>query len=236
MEKLNQKGNVLRSLSIIFILSASIFDVLDMALQLNHADWTTAHCALKDLQAVGFALLSFNLCTYSLIKIKTFTFMLIIWRVIVLVLNLTVEDPPAWTLLPVYSIYIIWILRIITIKDRGHEYLNQTTFKYVYKTSNTFNVLLPVSTFRGLLQILFTWNNPKYETRLLVNLPHIYSVRNNRFIREPHNQKTIEELMEKTGAKIKLLGSVDESEIIKIDKLLGKRTFTGIRDCRRLAL
>ncbi len=233
MEKLNQNERGLLSLAIIFILSGITFDLSDIVIQTNQNQWTEIHCFLKDLQAVGYSLLAFTLCSYSNIKIKTFTFMLILWRMLVVPLNLLDLYYPA-IVLPVYAVYIIFLYRIYTLDDWPPVFLNSQNYQYIENTTKSFNVLLPISTFRGLLQILFTRSSPKYETRLLISGNHIYSVQKSRFVKQDYDHKIIQDLMEKAGARIKLLGLFTPDDRLKYDKLLGKRTFTGIRDCRRL--
>ena len=88
--------------------------------------------------------------------------------------------------------------------------------------------------YRGLLQILFTRSSPKYETRLLVSNGFIYSVQHNRFVKQPYDEQVISDLVNKAGARVKLLGFLKKDDLVKYDNLLGKRVFTGIRDCRRL--
>lgn len=236
MEKLNQKRRGSHSLAILFILSGSLFDISDLYFNTTLNNWTTIHCALKDLQVLGFALLCFNLCEYSKLKTKAFIFMLVLWRILILFSNILIDEPSAYSIIPLYVIYVIFLYRIVTINEWPPVFLNKHNFEYIQKTSKSFNVLIPVNTFRGLLQILFTRSSPKYETRLLVSNDFIYSVQHNKFVKQPYEEKIVKDLMEKAGAKVKLLGFFTDDDRLKYENLLGKRTFTGIRDCRRLEI
>lgn len=239
MEKLNRKRKekLNHFISIIFILSGSIFDVVDEFLNTNYDTWVEIHCFLKDVQFIGFALLLFTVCNYKRLRIKALAFMLIIWRTLVCGLNIaTPESPLWWAVTLMYAIYLIFLYRIYTLKDLPPIYLTKDDWPVVENTTKTFNILLPVNSFRGLLQILLTRSSPKYETRLLVTNGYIYSVQNNRYVKQDYDPRVVKDLMQKAGARIKLIGYIDYSEVIRINSYLGKRTITGIRDCRRLEL
>lgn len=239
MEKLNRKRKekLNHVTSIIFILSGSIFDVVDEIINTNYDTWVEIHCFLKDVQFIGFALLLFTVCNYKRLRIKALAFMLIIWRTLVCGLNIAMpESPLLWAVTLMYAIYLIFLYRIYTLEDWPPQFLGVYEWSATEETQKTFNVLLPVNSFRGLLQILFTRSSPKYETRLLITGGNIYSVQNNTYVKQKYNPDVIQDLMQKTGARIKLISCVDSEEMQKVNELLGKRTITGIRDCRRLEL
>lgn len=239
MEKLNRrrKEKLNHFLSITFILSGSVFDIVDEIIKTNYETWVEIHCFLKDLQFVGFALLLFTVCNYKRLKIKALAFMLIFWRTLVCGLNIaSPESPLWWAVALMYAIYLIFLYRIYALKDCPPQFLGEKEWTYIEKTQKTFNVLLPVNSFRGLLQILLTRSSPRYETRLLVTGGYIYSVQNNKYVKQVYNAGVIHDLMRKAGAKIKPIGCVDTERVNKINNLLGKRTITGLRDCRRLEI
>lgn len=224
-------------ISIILILSGSIFDIADIYLKTDFATWTDIHCALKDIQFLGFAIMCFTLCGYSNLKIKAFTFMLIIWRATVAVINSYIPDSPIWYILaPLYATYIFWLYRALSLKDDPPIYIGNTLYNIYNYKNRTFNVLIPVNTFRGLLQALFTLKNPKYETRLLVHGDKIFSVQRDQFVWQPYDETVIQDLIEKAGARIKIIGLPKQKKLEKVLDLVGKNTIFGIRDCRRLEL
>ncbi len=245
MEELNQKTGKKEQLkiliSIILILSGNVFDIADYYLfNTDYATvWTDVHLLLKDTRLLGFSILLFIVCPYQRLVIKTFSFMFIILSFAIIIYNIILPEPKNWhinIILALYAIYAYWLYRCFKIKDTRPVYLNKDTYSYLERTSKTFNIVLPVSTFRGLFQALFTKSNPKYETRLLVNGNSMYSVYRGRYIKEKYEKQVIDDLVYKAGAKIKFLGIADEKKIERIDSLVDKRSCFPFRTCRRLEL
>ncbi len=99
------------------------------------------------------------------------------------------------------------------------------------KMGVAYNIKMPVSTFRGLIQILLIpWADPHYETRILVANRSIIGVSDGEFIKLEYNKVHISKLIQK-GGKIRLCKNYRKSVI---DRLLGKKLIIGIRDCRQL--
>ena len=230
MEGLNQKRNGLLSfIAVILILSGSIFDISDQIIKTSFETWTKSHLILKDIQSIGFALLAFSVCSYKIIKIKVLTFMLILWRTMVLLLNLYCDSPLPYTVVPLYAIYIIWIYRSMSVGRKGSTIsLDNVSFDLAY------NIMFPISSFRGLLQALFTFNNPNYETRMLLHNNNIFLVLNNTFTRKPYDKEALSELIKRNNGEIKNKGAVNIEKIYDAYDLVGKRSIFAVRDCRRL--
>jgi len=228
----NQKRNGLLDLVIILgVLSGSLFDAADLFLNTSLSVHGTVHYALKDLQTLSLSILAFTLCSYGNIKIKAFLFMFSIWRFIVFGYNIYLPDfQHQYLMIPLNAIYIIWILRTLTVdsKKPDQQELDNLNKEYGY------NILFPVLTFRGLLQILFTFNNPKYETRMALYYDEIFLVYKNKFMRKIYDKEKLEELINKSGAIIK--AKRNPTKIYDIYNLMGKKSIFGIRDCRRLEL
>lgn len=240
MEKLNlqpnQKRNELLNVVLfLFIFSGSIFDVSDLILNTSLNSWYLIHYSLKDVQTLAISILAFTLCPYNKINIKVLTFMLVIWRTVVLIYNISLPKlEPGFLYLPLYAIYIFWITRVIILyfKDKPPVY----PVDYIEPNYFMYNVLIPISSFRGLLQALFTLKNPRYEARLMLYKDKVYSVYKNRFTEQQLDINEINDLVSKAGAKIKNRGIFNADKFNKIQSLIGKRSITGFRDCRRLEI
>lgn len=233
-QQANQKRNgLLDAILIIGILSGSLFDAVDFFLNTKLSLWSDLHYILKDLQTLSITALAFTMCSYNSIKIKAFLFMFVIWRAIVLTYNIYLPDfKHQYILIPLYSTYILWIFRTLLINETKPEYqdLHYINRDYAY------NIYFPVSTFRGLLQALFTLKNPKYETRMMIFRDKLHLVYNNMFTIKDYNREKLERLINDAGAIIKNKGIPDTEKIQNVYNLSGKSTIFAFRDCRKLEL
>lgn len=226
-----EKRGVLKYILITsMILSGSIFDLTELIFNFKFSVWQSYHFIIKDLMTVGLVSIAYDQASYKNLPLKSFLFMLIIWRVSVAIFNATIpEEHTQYFDLVLYSVYLYWIVRVGILFIRGAK-TNDQISKII--SNRYFNVYLPVSTFRGLLQVLFIpWRNPKYETCMLVSGENLYRVKNDTFIKEKYSQEIVSDLINKAGALIKPVGLPD---ITKYDKLVGRRANLLFRNCSTL--
>jgi hypothetical protein len=228
----NPKRKDILSLAVVFILSGTMFDLSDIVFNNGYCDtWVDIHLFLKDLMFVGFALLAFIQTPYDRLKLKTFTFMLCLWRSVVLIINALGYYNP-YIILSLYILYSLWVIRIYLINPKLVKY----TGSEIQKTAVTYNIFIPVNTFRGLLKALFLfWTDPRYETTILVSKQAMYYVKNKMFYYEPKDTELIERFIENKSAMVSIK-HITPKKLRKINTLLYKRAYPGIRDCRQLEI
>lgn len=220
---------------ILLIISGNLFDIFSQSI--TYDTWEPLHFLFRELRLLGFSLFAYKVTPFRSIKLKVFSFMFAIWSAIIIIHNSLYLLPTCTISYVLYSVYFLWLCRIAFIPARKIE--NEEYIKTeIYNNHGLhYNVFIPVNTFRGMLQILFIpWKDPLFETRLLSTRNYIYSVQNKRYTRQKYDPKVIFDLIERAGAKIQLIGHVSERDINEVNNLLGKRVFTGVRDCRRLEL
>lgn len=228
----NQKRNVLLELAIVLIITGTIFDSINAiaTMPFNEA-WIETHLLLKDLMFVGFAIGFFIQTSYKTIQLKAFTFMLVFWRVIVALFNGIGFYQP-YVIIVLYAIYIFWLFKIFSIKEIPLKYTGTEPQTSAY----SYNILIPVHTFRGLLKSLFCpFSDPRYETTILVNNGNMYYIKNNFFFKTKRKDETINKLIKKNHAKV-IVKPISPKQLRKINKLSHKRSFLGLRDCRILRI
>jgi hypothetical protein len=227
MEKVIRKE--LLSYFIIFacILSGSIFDAISLFCYVSDATWECIHLTLKDVKLFGISLLLFTVTPYKTLKIKAFSFMICLWSATVLLYNIILPAISySFIIAPLYSVYIFWLVRILLISSKSPESTNAN------EPIQPYNILFPVSTFRGLLQVLFTpWRDPIFETRLLVFNDNVIGISKKRFTMTALTEDTIKHYIKTKGAVIKRCSYVDIKNILK---LVGTKYIIGLRDCNRL--
>lgn len=91
--------------------------------------------------------------------------------------------------------------------------------------------LIPIQTWRGLAQCLFLpWHSGRYESRVVVASGMMYLVHSNRFRKVEARLTDLPE----SAICIPLGRRLSQSEIQKLDRLVGKSAFPLFRDCRKL--
>lgn len=218
-------------LIILLCISGAVYDLLIFPIiqpdELSHLMYQ-AMC--REIMIVGPYLLAFKAISYKNIKLKAFTFMFAMRSIIVVIHNNFYDTQINLISYMLFAIFLFWLIRIALIKKETDN--TQLHRLKLYEMSGVaYNILLPVKTFRGLLQILFTpWHNPLYETRLLVAEHKIYGVKNKRFVKTDYNYEYVKALVNK-GFKIKECHSYKKNAA---EYLVGKKMIFGFRDCRRL--
>lgn len=228
----NQKRNGLLKLSICFILASTIFDFINMPFGYL---WIDVHLFLKDLMYVGFALLCYIQTPFSQLKLKTLSFMLIIWRIGVIIINTAGLADNSYSLCFIYSlyaVYFLWIIRIYLINPCLVRY----TGNGIQNKVQSYNIFIPVHSFRGLLKaLILIHTDPRYETTILVNKKHVYHVKNKMFHRSENKPEVMERLVKKTSAMVNIK-NITPMRLKKVNNLLYKTSITGMRDCQRLKI
>jgi len=233
MEKLSQeKRDIKLIVYVLLMLSGYILNLYDLLFNLDFkTTWTDLYCIKQDLQYLGALLFCYHFCPFERLKLKTLLFMLISWQIFILILN-PLEIYNIYFLSIPSIIYSVLILRIFLIKSNLETYDSTSPIK---KTL-TYNIFIPVHSFRGLIQaILLFWRDPRYETTILVNNDKVYYVKNKTFHAENKNVEIIERLVNKTHAKIKIT-HITPRKKRQINKLLYKRAIVGLKDCSKLKI
>lgn len=240
MEDLNeQKKMGLRkllkfSLILTLIMSGNILDRVDGFVNLRIDPFLIYQEIARELYNLGWILLSYQFVPYKNLKIKALTFMFAIWAIVIILHNNFYDMQPSIISYTLYSCYLLWLARIALIKKEEVNKLEQYRSIDQYSQSGViYNILMPVSTFRGLIQILLNpFANPLYETRILVAKQKITGIVNKRFIQMSYSESFVKSLIRK-GGKVKLCKDYNSN---KINSLIGKKLILGIRDCKRLEL
>lgn len=232
METINQKRKDLLRLSIVAIVASTLFDITDIFSTIPFSNtWLNTHLFLKDLMIVGFSLGFFLQTNYEDLQIKALTYMFVVWRVIVAIFNLSGYYEPK-IIIFLYLIYFFWLFRIFMIKEIPLDY----TGKSPQRNINSYNIFIPVHTFRGLLKCLFLpLSDPRYETTILVDGESMYYVKNKLFFKVKKDEEIINALVKDKRAKVKIKPA-SPKKMREINKLNFKRSILGLRDCRRLQL
>lgn len=226
----DQRKNDSLKFFIVLILGGTLFDLIGAISPIVFSElWIDIHLFLKDLMFVGFAGLIFLQTPYRQLKLKTFSFMLTLWRTVVLVLNATGLYYPK-IIIALYALYFLWIIRIYLIND------DLARFTSVPANVKSYNVFVPVNTFRGLLKVLFVfWDDPRYETTILVNDDKMFYVKNKLFFQTERRQDALNKLIKNTNAKV-LIKNATPKRIKDIKALSYKNVILGFRDCRLLRI
>jgi len=184
----------------------------------------------------GMSLFAYKQISFDKIKVKAFAFMFCVWSFVIIIYNnIYVNGNSATIMYSLYCLYLWWLVRIYLIKPEVNKSIIKTFIEInkFHKYKTPYNVLIPVNSFRGMLQILFLpHKNPLYETRLLVDHKNTIGVVDNKFVEIEYSQAHIKSIVRKKG-RIKPCKNYSKG---KIDKLVGKSVIFGIRDCRRLEL
>ena len=220
---------------ILCIICGSFLDLVDYIADLwlyDTSKWEILHHTARELRLLGFSLLAFSAIRYDQLKLKALSFMFVIWSAIIIIYNaLSPSFHPSFLVVFLYCVYLWWLLRIAFIREKKENIL--LSLKQLEKAGVAYNLLIPVTTFRRLLQIILVpWQNPKYETRILVANHEIVGVSQGKFVKKKYTYSQILAMID-SGARIRLCDNYRKS---KVEKLMGKRLILGIRDCRKLEL
>lgn len=233
--KQKRKEQLKYTFIILCILSGSFLDLFDYIADswlYDSYQWEYLHHTARELKLLGFSILAFSAIRYDQLKLKTLSFMFVIWSAIIIIYNAySPSFHPSIMVVFLYCVYLWWLLRIAFIRDKQDNIL--LSLKQLEKAGVAYNLLIPVNTYRGLLQILLVpWRNPRYETRILVADHKIVGVNRGKFVQKKYSYAEIIAMID-SGAKIRLCENYSKS---KINALIGKKLILGIRDCRKLEI
>jgi len=229
---LRKKGIKKATVSICLILSGIFLYICYLIFNFSEDTFLYLGDISIDAQVLGYSLLAYSLCSFNNLKLKAFTFMMCLWRSFVLISN-PLEFFSLYPVIVFNSIFLYWLYRVYFIDNNKVSQMPPDTEVFM---SGSYNVFFPISSFRGLLKSLFVpLSDAYYETTLLVHKDYIYCVRLKEFVRLPYLQRKIKKMVGSGDAYIQSCNPT-EKQIIKIEKLVGKRSITGLRDCRKLKI
>ena len=223
------------TLIIVLILSGNILDFTDLFIDTEFIIFNELQSMCSEFRTLGLAILAYKYIPFENLKTKAFSLMLAIWAVITIIHNNFYDMTPTTLSYTLYSCYLLWIVRIalINIYCNHSDGYTKAELKALEESGVAINILLPVNTWRGLVQVLLLpWVNPLYETRLLVAGHKITYIKNKVFTQEDFNYKYINELISR-GYKIRFTNNYKKK---LVDGLIGKKLILGFRDCRKLEL
>ncbi len=231
-----KKEQLKKTLIVLLIISGSFLDFSVLFFDIEKETWEKLHFLCRELRLLGAFILAFTFIPYKKIKTKTFCFMFIIWSSVIIVYNQILPNPNScFFSIPLYIVYLWWLIRILFIPRDFKETKKQTKnyIKNFNRAGVTYNILLPVSTFRGLLQILFLPHlNPLYETRLLIHRNKMVGISGGKFIELPYEEAHINSLIDK-NCKVVLC---KKYSLKKVEKLIGSKAVLFFKDCRTLEM
>lgn len=223
-------------IAILFIISGIPFDALTFFIHMSKEQWEPLHFLCRELKLLGFSYLLYRALKYDQIKLKTLSFMFVIWSSVIIGYNasMPINTHASIVSIPLTTLYLWWLIRILTFDTKTES--KEESYKLIesYRVSGVaYNILMPVSTFRGLLQILFIpWNNPMYETRVLVARGKITGISDNKFTQAPYSESHIRSFIRKNG-KVKACQNYSHK---KVSNLISQKAWFFFKDCRKLEM
>lgn len=206
------------------ILSGMSFDLYDFIYNMPFTQWEYWYSFVRDLQFIGFGLLSFSVCPYKRVELKVLTFFVILWRIFVAGINAAGIEAIYSPLFVVSAtaFYLCWMARAGAMGK----------FKSEDPIDGAYIFYMPIHSSWGLLKAVFMpWEGARYESIVLVQGCMLWAVHDGRFI-----TKRIEDtnLTERPGVRKYLGRNLTFQELNRLAHLVGKRAIPGIRDCRKL--
>jgi hypothetical protein len=212
-------------LSFVLIFNGVFFDVLSTLTEIPEATWNHITFVTKDAQILGISIIGALYVPYKNIHVKTILFLFTIWKTAVLIINTMCFDKQ-FSIYTIYALdlfYITWSVRAI--------YMKRITGRTPIG-SEAFYVLLPISTIMGLLQAIFLpWHPARYETRMISDGTHLWSIRHGIYEKNLIDCTDIDKV---SHVKVSLNNKLTDYEIAKLDSLVGQKATAGIKDCRKL--
>ena len=212
-------------LSIIAIFSGTIFDTLDSIVYFPDAIWNYFHITIKDSQIITFATIAFLLTPYKYIHTKILLFFCVLFKMSILVVNVFAFDRA----LPSYFVLFLSLLYFYVVLRSSFIYRIRESKP---KPGEAFYILLPVSSFWGLLQAIFIpWHPARYETRMTSDGNYVWSVHEGEFKKNLVENTNLDKLQ---GVIVSLGRPLRDTEYAILDGKVGKRAIRGVHDCRDL--
>lgn len=187
--------------------------------------WHEAYFSAFDAMGVGLSGLAFTWCRYEDVESKALSFVLLLWRSFVAMINMAGLDP---MYSPYFVISCALALAYMCIRVRKLPKIVST----VPDPDEACYALLPIRAPVGLLQAIFLpWHMGRYESRVVFDNGDCWLVYRGRFKRI--NMKP--EQAVKQGWDLYPVGRpLTLEERLRLDDLVGQRSITGFRDCRKL--
>ncbi|MCP3924470.1 MAG: hypothetical protein GY714_18005 [Desulfobacterales bacterium] len=211
----------------ILLAFSSIFMIPLWYCNIPDEQWWRLFFINKDMQIVGFCLLSFILCNYKHLELKTALFLTLIWRTSVLLINTFSFDAniSTWILAPLVLVYAVWLIRLARISHKEDK---------EPEDGEAFYIFVGVNSILGVVQAVFMpWHHPRYETRMISDGDRVWSVYHGKF-----NEAPIEctDLKKINGVRIPLGKQLSKKDYVKLYGMVGHPAVRGVRDCRKLLI
>ncbi len=214
----------LHSIPILLAFNGYILSVVYMVYNFTDTTWFNLYDISKDSQIFGLCWLAFLVCSYKHLFLKIMLFILCPIKLSVLISNAIYlnKGVPASITLIVLCIYTFWALRA----SFAREIKDLQPAK-----DEAYFILLPIHSLLGLLKaILIPWHPAFYETTMVCDSNHIWSVHHNRFCKTPVSETDISEI---ESIRIPFGKSLSPESRSILDSMVGEKAIRGIKDCRR---
>lgn len=211
-------------LSLILIFLGCMLDAADLCVEINDTTWEYLYTLTRDLRLLGFILWGLHLCPYKRVNSKVGLFLFAIFQVVVFLINTFFFDKELSVLTVIFlnTVYIIWCLRVKLMRE----------IPSTPSPDSAYYILIPINSIKGLLQAVFLpWHPARYETRMICDGPYVWSVYRGVFRKQAISQTNIKKLK---GVKVSLNRRLTDKELLKLNRLDGKRTRLFFSDCRKL--
>lgn len=209
---------------LILILSGAVLFVVDLVLDFDKDVWSILYNRSKDIQMFGAVALALYFCPYKHLNTKIILSLLTLWRLIVFIVNIKSCDSqiPAMLFLLLNAFYVLWLLRLLSSRRKTD---------YIPIGKEGYHIFVSVSTPWGLLQALFLpWHNPIYESRMISDGTHIWSVYHGKFAKIKNEDTDINKI---DMVRVPLGRRLNTKEYKYLNSLVGQKAIRGIRDCRK---
>ena len=177
-----------------------------------------------EAQLIGFALVAFLVCPYTMVEIKAASFFIVLWRVFVAVINLiglpALLSPAFLCLMGCF--YLAWMTKAVFM---GRYESNPGT-------GGAYYFYMPIHSVWGLLKSVFVpWEMARYESVVVVEGQTMWAVNRGRFVMRSVSETNLEN---RQGVKVYLGRGLTAHERLALNFMVGEKAIPGIRDCRRL--
>ncbi len=206
------------------IFSGFILDIGCCTGWITEAQWFEHYFTFRDIQTVGFALFAFAICPYSRTELKVAAFSMLIWRVLVLIINIVdMNTVLSWSFIyGSLALYLAWMLKAWLMG----EYQRSKPEPGMYK------IFFPIHSVWGLLQAVFLpWHPARYESRMISDGKHVWCVNKKEFMKyEVSTPKNLDHV------KVYMGRQMTYEENRTLDNMVGNPVYPGISDCRKLMI
>lgn len=208
-----------------------------VALTLPPEIWSPVTWVLRDLTIIGVAGFGCTCVSYDQINEKLTTFVIALWRVIVMAINIVVdfapqdlgEGPQVVSL----SVLGLMVISLYLILYRANSLRNLESCKV--NNDEAFYVLIPIHDRWGLWQcLLMPWHFGRYQSRAVVQGDKCWHVTRRTYACRTGLSATKVASTHPGAVFIPLKRKLTQDELGKLDNIVGQKVIMGVRDCRRL--